>query len=95
MIKHLKQTENIEVKVLRCDNAGENKATETMCIAEGLGIKYEYTAPDTPQHTGRVESKLATLYGRMRSMMNAANLDGFYARAYGLNAGMPQPGMKT
>jgi hypothetical protein len=56
------------------DNAGENKALEKECQAQGLGIQFEYTAPGTPQHNGRVELKFATLYGRVRSMLNEANL---------------------
>jgi hypothetical protein len=67
LIKHLKEKERIEIKALRCNNAGENKSAETLCQEEGLGITFEYTAPDTPQHNGRVERKFATLYGRMRS----------------------------
>jgi transposase InsO family protein len=57
---------------LLCDNAGENKATNTAC--EGLGIQFEYTAPGTPQQNGRVERKFVTLYGQVQSMMNHANL---------------------
>jgi hypothetical protein len=52
LVKHLKEKEVIEVKVLRCDNAGENKSAETLCQDEGLGITFEYTTPDTPQHNG-------------------------------------------
>jgi hypothetical protein len=73
-IKELKTKHDKTVKYIRCDNAGENKATDTACAKEGLGIQFEYTAPGTPQQNGRVERKFATLYGRVRSMMNHANL---------------------
>ena len=63
------------VKYIRCDNAGENKALEKECKVQGLGIQFEYTAPGTPQHNGRVERKFATLYVRVRSMLNEANLE--------------------
>lgn len=39
-------------------------------------MKFEYTAPDTPQQNGRVERKFQTLYGRVRAMLyGAAELD--------------------
>lgn len=75
LIKHLKSKGKI-VKTIRCDNAGENHCTEEMCKAQGLGIEFEYSAPNTPQQNGRVERRFATLYGRVRSMLNAANLTG-------------------
>jgi hypothetical protein len=39
------------VKIIRCDDAGENKVLETLCIKEEqLGIHFEYTRPGTPQY---------------------------------------------
>jgi transposase InsO family protein len=73
-IKELKTRHDKTVKYIRCDNAGENKATDTAWAKEGLGIQFEYMAPGTLQQNGRVERKFATLYGRNRSMMNQANL---------------------
>ena len=75
MIKHLKATLNYQVKYIRCDNAGENRALEDNMKKEGLGIIFEYTAPNTPQQNGRVERAFATLYGRVRSMLNSACLN--------------------
>ena len=46
-------------------------------MEEGLRIDFEYSAPDTPQQNGRVERKFATLYGRVRSMLNAAHLPAY------------------
>jgi hypothetical protein len=37
-----------------------------------LNIKFEYTAPGTPQQNGKVERMFATLYGKARSMLNSA-----------------------
>jgi hypothetical protein len=34
--------------------------------------KFEYTAPDSPQQNRKIERKLATLYGRVRAMLNQA-----------------------
>ena len=36
---------------------------------EGMGLKFEYTAPGTPQQNGRAERKFQTLYGRVRAML--------------------------
>ena len=63
-----------EVKIIRCDNAGENKTTEERFIREKRNIKFEYTARNTPQQNGKVERAFATLYGRMRAMMNYAGI---------------------
>ena len=65
----LKNTYGIIVKIVRCDNAGENRSFEKTCKSEGHGIKFEYTAPGTPQQNGRVERKFQTLYGRIRAML--------------------------
>ena len=41
---------------------------------EGLGLTFEFTASNTPQRNGRIERKFATLFGRVRSMMNSARM---------------------
>ncbi|CAJ1938811.1 unnamed protein product [Cylindrotheca closterium] len=41
---------------------------------EGLGLTFEFTAPNTPQRNGRVERKFATAFGRVRAMMNTARM---------------------
>jgi hypothetical protein len=64
----------IKVKYIWCDDAGENKKLEKLCIGKLLGITFEYTGPGSPQYNGRVERKYATLYSRVRSMLNAAGL---------------------
>ena len=74
LIKHLKKAKDYEVKYLRCDNAGENLKTKEVCLEEGLGVTFEFTAVNTPQQNGRVERRYATLYGRVRGMLNAAKL---------------------
>ncbi|KAG7353397.1 reverse transcriptase RNA-dependent DNA polymerase [Nitzschia inconspicua] len=65
----------INVKAIRCDNASENTDFEKELMRNGLKIKFEYTAPGTPQQNGKVERKFATLFGKVRSMLNAAKLD--------------------
>ena len=46
-LKGLKDKYNIQVKFIRCYNAGENKKLEGKCDANGLGISFEYTATGT------------------------------------------------
>ena len=41
---------------------------------EGLGLKFEYTSPGSPQQNGNFEHKFATLYCKVRSMLNGARL---------------------
>ena len=74
MIKDLEQKHNCKTKYLRCDNAGENHKTEEECYKQGLGITFEYTLPNTPHQNGKVERRFATLYGRVRAMLNGARL---------------------
>ena len=73
LIKDL-NAKGFKTKYMRCDNAGENKALKTQCEDEGLGINFEFTARNTPQHNGKVERKFQTLYGRIKSQLNQANL---------------------
>ena len=70
-IKELEQEEGTKVASIRLDNSGKNRALEVACKQEGLGFKFEFTAPNTPEQNGRIERKFATLYGRMRAMMSA------------------------
>ena len=69
-IKELKSKDNKFVKYIRCDNAGENNALQAACVVEESGITFEYTAPGTLQSNRTVDQSFATLYGRVRAMMN-------------------------
>ena len=42
------------------------------CDKNEMGIKFEYTAPGTPQQNRVVERAFVTLIGRGRAMMNHA-----------------------
>jgi hypothetical protein len=75
LIKELKN-ENIRVKFLRLDDAGENYALEKECKQQNLVVKLEYSGPRTLQKNGKVERKFQTLYGRIRAMMNDSEIDG-------------------
>ena len=71
-IKDLKARRKIQVKIIRCDNGGENKFLERESDKNELGIIFEYTAPETPQQNGVVERALVAVMVRTRSMMNHA-----------------------
>ena len=74
-MKNLKNKENAEVKQIRCDNAGENQKIGGKAKELGLEIKFRYTAPNTPQQTGFVETKFVTVYGRVQTMFKCENQD--------------------
>ena len=67
-------TMNINVKIICCDNAGENKALEENCANNSEEIKFEFTSPSTPQQNGMVEQIFSKLYSWVRTMMNHAGL---------------------
>ena len=71
-IKALKARNKIQVKIMRCDNAGENKVLERESDKKELGIIFEYTAPGTPQQNGVVERAFVTVMGRTRAIVNHA-----------------------
>ena len=48
-LKELKNKYIIKVQWIRMDNAGENKMLARHCDPNEMGIKFEYTAPGTPQ----------------------------------------------
>ena len=41
-----------------------------------MNIVFEYTAVNTPQQNGRIERKFAKIYGRVRTMLTAAGIEG-------------------
>jgi hypothetical protein len=67
----------IQVKYVRCDNAGEHISDlKKMCEGQ-YNIKMEYTAPHTPQHNGVVERMFARDANRALAMMLSAGLTKF------------------
>jgi hypothetical protein len=65
--------QNIKVKILRCDEAGENKSMEGF-KSKGLEIVFEYLGPRTPRKNGKVEQMFQTLFGQIRAMLNGEGL---------------------
>ena len=71
-IKTLNARHKIQVKIVRCDNAGEHKVLEIESNQNELGSIFEYTAPGTPEKNGVVERAFVTVRGTARAMMNHA-----------------------
>jgi hypothetical protein len=67
---------NWNVKFIRCDNAGENMTVKNDPEFKSFGTRFEFSGPRTPQRNVKVERKFQTLYGRIRAMLNGANLEG-------------------
>jgi transposase InsO family protein len=69
----LRKQDGFPVQIIRMDNSGENKRFQARAGNEGYAdLKFEFTAPGTPQQNGVVERAFATLQGRVRAMMNQA-----------------------
>jgi transposase InsO family protein len=67
---------NQNVRFIRCDDSGKNMTMKNDPEIKSFGIKSEFSGPRTPQRNGKVERKFQTLYGRIRAMLNGANLEG-------------------
>ena len=76
--KLLRKLENVagDIKYLRQDNAGENKALEAKMKSSEWKFKtnYEYTAPNTPQQNSLAEVSFRYLSGCGRAIANDAHL---------------------
>jgi hypothetical protein len=64
------------VKYIRCDNANENTSFQQLYMKQQLNMQFEYSSPGAPQFNGKVERKFATLYNKVRAMLNSASLVG-------------------
>ena len=64
------------VKILRMDNAGENKKLQQRLESSDwkLDPTIEFTARATPQHNARAELAFPSIANKGRAMMSAANL---------------------
>jgi hypothetical protein len=71
----VKKEVKLSVKRRRMDNSLENMAFHKLIhFKPYFYIKFEITAPDTPQQNGNVECAFHTLFGKTRSMLNAARI---------------------
>ena len=71
-IMAIKSGHKIQVKIIRWDNARENKVLERESDKNESGIIFEYTARGTPQQNVVVEIAFVTVFGRTRAIMNLA-----------------------
>jgi hypothetical protein len=57
VVKLIKESknENIQLKFLRLDNAGEDYALEKECKQQNLAVRFEYSGTGTTQRNGKVE----------------------------------------
>ena len=55
---------------------------QTKSDQQNLGIKFEFTAPGTPQQYSVGERKFPTLMGRARAMMNHAGFDDNFKKKF-------------
>ena len=62
-IKNLFIKYHIRIKKIRLGNRGENRMLHAKTNQQNLGIKFEFTAPGTPQQNSVVERKFPTLMG--------------------------------
>jgi hypothetical protein len=73
LILDLQKDKNIKVKFICCDNSGANKDIQQEIIQiPKTRVQLEFTAPDTPPQSGKIERKSATLYGKVRATLNEA-----------------------
>jgi hypothetical protein len=74
LIKKLKDME-IEIKIIRMDNAGDNKLLQQRCESKDwqFAMKYEYTGRYTTQHNHMAELGFASLRNKGRSLMARTN----------------------
>jgi hypothetical protein len=73
-VKTLKAKNPENVKFIRLDNAGENLGLKTHLELEGIDTNLEFTSPETPEKNGQVEQCFATLWGRVRTMLNCSGV---------------------
>ena len=83
----------MKIKCLRSNNGGEFTSNEFNEFYETLGIKIQFSTPNTPQQNGIVERKNRTVQEDGRTMLNEAKLpdvywkEALYTNAYILNKG--------
>ena len=66
---------DINVKLIRYNDAGENRSMKDDHRIKSFGVKFEFSGPRTPQRNDKVERKFQTFYGRIRSMLNGAGIE--------------------
>jgi hypothetical protein len=70
------KNEGKPIKYIRCDNGGENRGLKKGLYSSDwkFPIKFEFTGCDTPLRNYLAEVSLATIAGRGRAIMSAAQV---------------------
>jgi hypothetical protein len=55
----------LNLKFIRCDDAGENVSMKSNQDIKSFGVKFEFSGPRTPQRNGKVERKFQNFFGRI------------------------------
>ena len=65
-----------EVKIVRLDNAGENKTLQKRAQSSDwkMNIDFQFTARNSPQMNSKAEVRIATVSSQGRAMMHRANM---------------------
>ena len=69
------------VKIISCNNAGENKSLQQDSFKKGLGLTFQFSPPYTPQHNGSIKQSFATSYRRMRAILNSNKIKGHFQQS--------------
>jgi hypothetical protein len=66
------ESDGIPVKIIRCDNAGENNKLKDRLLSKDWkkNIKFEFTARNTPQQNHLAEIGFTILFSRARAIMH-------------------------
>jgi hypothetical protein len=59
------QIAGLNVKFIRCDDAGENLSMKSDQDIKSFGVKFEFSGPRTPQRYRKLERKFQTFNGRI------------------------------
>jgi hypothetical protein len=72
----LEKDHNLKIEFIRSDNSPEHiELQKDIMEHPTLSAKFEFTAPNSPQQNGRIVRKFATLNGKCRAMLNAAEFN--------------------
>ena len=74
--KEVKAKKGEAPRFVRLDRSGENKKLRDAFKRRFPGVKIEFTARGTPQQNGSVERAIATIWNRVRAMLDGASLQG-------------------
>jgi hypothetical protein len=75
----------INVKYIRWDDSGENKALFEACQAQGYGVKFEFSGPRTPQRNGKLKGNSRLSLGESELCWIALDWRITWGLEYGLN----------